>query len=214
MRVATGQIPVDVGRAVAQAAFPLMPEDQIANIFPDSLEGSQKPAPKSAAPPKEIKNSPTGMDRDLRLGQTFGRVSAASALSGSRKSEDGTPPVPKAVKESLQEDVKGKYDHIEFHPPKQVRSAASKGLKLREKYGRGGTAVGLGRARDIVAGKEMTPKVINKMVSFFARHEVDKKGEGWGKDSAGWIAWNLWGGDSGWAWAKKVQGEMEAADKK
>jgi len=214
MRVATGQIPVDVGRAVAQAVFPLMPEDQIANIFPDSLEGSQEPAPKSAAPPKAVKGSPTGMDRDLRLGQTFGRVSAASALGGARKSDDGSPPVPKAVKESLQEDVKGKYDHIEFHPPKQVRSAASKGLKLREKYGRGGTAVGLGRARDIVAGKEMTPKVINKMVSFFARHEVDKKGEGWGKDSAGYIAWLLWGGDSGWAWAKKVQGQMEAADKK
>ena len=124
------------------------------------------------------------------------------------------PPEPdQIVTESLQEDVKGKYSHIEFHPPKKIRSAAQKGLKLREKYGRGGTAVGLGRARDIVAGKEMTPKVVNKMVSFFARHEVDKKGEGWGKDSAGYIAWLLWGGDAGWTWAKKVQGEMEAADK-
>ena len=140
---------------------------------------------------KPVKELPTGADKDLQK-----------------------PPEPdQPIAENLQEDVKGKYDHIEFHPPKQVRSAAQKGLKLREKYGRGGTAVGLGRARDIVGGKEMTPKVINKMVSFFARHEVDKKGEGWGVDSAGYIAWLLWGGDAGWAWAKKVQGQMEAADK-
>jgi phage head maturation protease len=42
------------------------------------------------------------------------------------------------------------------------------------------------------------------MNSYFARHEVDKKGEGWGVDSAGYIAWLLWGGDAGWRWAKSI----------
>jgi hypothetical protein len=191
MRVATGQIPVSVGKAIAKAAFPLMPEENLGEIFPEELEAINKPSPKAAGGFKPVKELPTGVDKDLQK-----------------------PPEPdQPIAENLQEDVKGDYDHIEFHPPKQVRSAAQKGLKLREKYGRGGTAVGLGRARDIVGGKEMTPKVINKMVSFFARHEVDKKGEGWGVDSAGYIAWLLWGGDAGWAWAKKVQGQMEAADK-
>jgi hypothetical protein len=191
MRVATGQIPVSVGKAIAKAAFPLMPEENLNEIFPEELEAINKPSPKAAGGLKPVKELPTGVDKDLQK-----------------------PPEPdQPIAENLQEDVKGKYDHIEFHPPKQVRSAAQKGLKLREKYGRGGTAVGLGRARDIVGGKEMTPKVVNKMVSFFARHEVDKKGEGWGVDSAGYIAWLLWGGDAGWAWAKKVQGQMEAADK-
>jgi hypothetical protein len=42
------------------------------------------------------------------------------------------------------------------------------------------------------------------MVSFFARHEVDKSGEGWGIDSKGYQAWLLWGGDPGRAWAKRI----------
>jgi hypothetical protein len=51
------------------------------------------------------------------------------------------------------------------------------------------------------------------MNSYFSRHEVDKKGEGWGKDSAGYIAWLLWGGDAGWSWAKKIIRENETKEK-
>jgi HK97 family phage prohead protease len=55
------------------------------------------------------------------------------------------------------------------------------------------------------------------MASYFARHEVDKQGEGWspGEDgfpSAGRIAWALWGGDPGQAWASKLTRQIEAAD--
>jgi HK97 family phage prohead protease len=55
------------------------------------------------------------------------------------------------------------------------------------------------------------------MASYFARHEVDKQGEGWspGEDgfpSAGRIAWALWGGDAGQAWASKLTKQIEAAD--
>jgi hypothetical protein len=55
------------------------------------------------------------------------------------------------------------------------------------------------------------------MASYFARHEVDKQGEGWspGQDgfpSAGRIAWALWGGDPGQAWASKLTNQIEAAD--
>jgi hypothetical protein len=47
------------------------------------------------------------------------------------------------------------------------------------------------------------------MRSFFARHEVDKKGEGFTPDengypSAGRIAWALWGGDPGQSWANGI----------
>jgi hypothetical protein len=81
-----------------------------------------------------------------------------------------------------------------FVPPQAVRSNAARGLELREKYGRGGTEVGVARARDLKNGAALSLRTINRMVSYFARHEVDKKGEGWGKDSAGYIAWLLWGG--------------------
>ncbi len=190
MRVATGQIPVDVGRAIARAAFPLMDESNIADLFPESLAGSQKVPPRAAGGMNPVKELPTGVDKDLQK----------------------TPePEDQLVAESLQE---GKYDKINFTPPASVRAAAKRGLELRKKYGRGGTAVGIARARDLSNGKEMSPSTIKRMVSFFARHEVDKKGEGWGKDSNGYIAWLLWGGDAGWSWAKKVANQMDAADKK
>ena len=94
-----------------------------------------------------------------------------------------------------------------FVPPQAVRSNAARGLELREKYGRGGTEVGVARARDLKNGAALSLRTINRMVSYFARHEVDKKGEGWGKDSAGYIAWLLWGGDAGRSWANRIARE-------
>jgi len=55
------------------------------------------------------------------------------------------------------------------------------------------------------------------MKSFFARHEVDKQAEGFrqgekGYPSNGRIAWALWGGDAGQAWANKVVDQMDSED--
>ena len=91
-----------------------------------------------------------------------------------------------------------------FVPPQAVRNNAARGLELRKKHGRGGTEVGVARARDLSNGKALSLDTINRMVSYFARHEVDKKGEGWGVDSAGYIAWLLWGGDAGRSWANGI----------
>jgi hypothetical protein len=46
------------------------------------------------------------------------------------------------------------------------------------------------------------------MVAYFARHEIDREGDGWGVDSPGWQAWLLWGGDAGRAWATKWRDKM------
>lgn len=109
------------------------------------------------------------------------------------------------------------YDHINFKPPTGVAKAAARGLALRKKFKRGGTGVGVARARDLKNRKEMSPRTIRRMVSFFARHEVDKKGKNWGKSSdpsRGYIAWLLWGGDAGRAWCNKVSRQMDSADSK
>jgi hypothetical protein len=100
-----------------------------------------------------------------------------------------------------------------FVPPQEVRNNAKRGLELREKHGRGGTAVGVARARDLSNGKALSLDTLKRMNSYFARHEVDKKGEGWGVDSAGYIAWLLWGGDAGRAWAKRITSEQENKEK-
>ena len=100
-----------------------------------------------------------------------------------------------------------------FVPPQEVRNNAKRGLELRAKHNRGGTEVGVARARDLSNGKALSLDTLKRMNSYFARHEVDKKGEGWGVDSAGYIAWLLWGGDAGRAWAKRITSEQENKEK-
>ena len=95
-----------------------------------------------------------------------------------------------------------------FVPPLEVAEAAAKGLLLRAKFKRGGTMVGVMRARDLKNRRNLSLRTIGRMVSFFARHEVDKRSRNWGLDdkpSKGYIAWLLWGGDDGWEWAKQIQ---------
>jgi HK97 family phage prohead protease len=112
-----------------------------------------------------------------------------------------------------------KYSHIDFTPPDGVRKEAEKGLAWRREHGRGGTAVGIARARDLSNGTQLSPSTVRRMKAFFDRHEIDKKGEGWnpgddGFPSNGRIAWALWGSDAGRAYARKVVEQMNAADEK
>lgn len=109
------------------------------------------------------------------------------------------------------------YEDIDFSPPQGVREEAAKGLEWRAEYGRGGTEVGVARARDLSNGRNVSPDTARRMASYFARHEVDKQGEGWSPDedgfpSAGRIAWALWGGDAGQTWADKLVRQMNAED--
>lgn len=101
-------------------------------------------------------------------------------------------------------------------PPEPVRAAARRGLALREKYGKGGLTTqeagaqgigsGVARARDLAAGSAVSTKTLKRMVSFFARHRANKSG---GEDDAGHVAWLLWGGDPGEAWAKRELAGVE-----
>jgi lambda family phage portal protein len=91
-------------------------------------------------------------------------------------------------------------------PTKGMIEEAKRGLEWRREYNRGGTAVGVARARDISNGDNLSDDTVKRMHSYFSRHEVDKKGKGFspgeeGFPSAGRIAWALWGGDAGQTWA-------------
>jgi len=95
-----------------------------------------------------------------------------------------------------------------FKPTAKMAANAEKGLKLREEFGRGGTDVGVHRAQQLAARKDLSAEDVKSMHSYFARHAVDKEGKthAWGSDSdpsAGYIAWLLWGGDEGKTWADR-----------
>ena len=101
-------------------------------------------------------------------------------------------------------------------PNDAMAKEAERGLAWREEYNRGGTAVGVARARDIKNKRDLPQETIRRMVSYFARHEVDKQAEGWrpgedGYPSAGRIAWALWGGEPGKKWA---QANLEEDEKR
>ncbi len=102
-----------------------------------------------------------------------------------------------------------------YRPNDAMVSEARRGLSWREVYGRGGTLVGVARARDIANRRALSYDTVVRMRSYFARHEVDKQGEGYrqgepGYPSAGRIAWALWGGDAGRAWANAIVREHDA----
>lgn len=95
-----------------------------------------------------------------------------------------------------------------------MANEAELGLKWRKEFGRGGTSVGVARARDLKNRTDLSIKTIKRMYSFFSRHEVDKKAEGFRKGEKGYpsngrIAWALWGGDPGFSWSKKKRKEIE-----
>ncbi|NNE41139.1 MAG: hypothetical protein HKN14_09515 [Marinicaulis sp.] len=108
-----------------------------------------------------------------------------------------------------------KYEDIDFKPPASAAENAERGLDLRSQHNRGGTAIGVARARDLKNRVKLSPNTIERMVSYFARHAVDKDAENFGNDddpSAGYIAWLLWGGDEGHEWAQSVKNSMDEAD--
>lgn len=105
-----------------------------------------------------------------------------------------------------------------FVPPEAVANEAKRALKWREEHGRGGTRVGLARANQLADRRRISLDTIFRMNSYFSRHEVDKKAEGFrpgekGYPSNGRIAWGLWGGDAGWTWAKKIIRQVENESK-
>jgi len=115
--------------------------------------------------------------------------------------------------------VPEKYKHIDFKPPEAVANAAQAGLDQRKEYGRGGTEVGVARAAQLARRDNVSPSTAKRMKAYFDRHQVDKEGKGFypggeGYPSAGRIAYNLWGGEPGYSWAKKLCRQMDAADKK
>ena len=97
---------------------------------------------------------------------------------------------------------------LEYIPPAKVAQNAAKGLKMHNTFGHGGTRIGLTRAHQLQNQQSLSPETIQRMVSYFARHEVDKKAENFGNDSTpskGYIAWLLWGGDEGREWALEMK---------
>jgi HK97 family phage portal protein len=105
-------------------------------------------------------------------------------------------------------------EDIDTVPPAQVAANAERALAVRETKPpsqRGMTPVGIARARDLANRVALSEDTVRRMVAYFERHQSDKQGETWDEQGKGWQAWQGWGGDEGWAWAKRKVGEFDRA---
>lgn len=106
-----------------------------------------------------------------------------------------------------------------YKPTEGMKIEAQRALDWVDEGRRGGTRIGKIRARQIVSGENLSYDTVLRMYSFFARHEVDKKAEGFEPDekgypSAGRVAWGLWGGDAGYTWSKNIRDKEQAKQNK
>lgn len=173
--VASGILTPEAAKAIAGAAFPLVPVAVIDRIFDNIDVGS--------ITTDEIRQAASEAD----------------------------------FSEPINFAIPAKYAHINFKPTAALAVEAEKGLKWRDEFNRGGTEVGVARARDLKNRTNLSPQTVRRMHSYFSRHEVDKQGQGFkpgedGYPSAGRIAWALWGGDAGQSWAAARVAQMDAVD--
>ena len=96
---------------------------------------------------------------------------------------------------------------INLKPTEGMKTEAQRYKNWKKEGKAGGTQVAAVRAKQILSGSELSPDVTLRMFSFFSRHEVDKKAEGFRKGEKGYpskgrVAWAAWGGDAGFSWSR------------
>lgn len=93
---------------------------------------------------------------------------------------------------------------MSYKPTQEMADNAKRGLSMREKVSpsnRGGTAVGLNRARQFANRQEVSLDTVKRTYSFLSRAKVYYEP---GKNTPGTQAYLLWGGPPGLTWAKNI----------
>jgi len=217
--VGVGQLPKDTAIAIAASAFPAIASEQIRAMF-DPIPDA--PA-QTAAQPRQ----------DAAL--TFGTATDTETKSIETKDALGdcvSAKIPKLLDEGyeqdqavaiaysmcsgkgLEESIGKAVSDIDTKPPGSVAQNARRALEVREtkpESERGMTEIGIARARDLANRANLSEDTIRRMVAYFERHQSDKQGETWDDQGKGWQAWNGWGGDDGWSWAKAKVEEFDRA---
>ena len=105
---------------------------------------------------------------------------------------------------------------INLTPTEGMKTEAERYRKWKSEGEAGGTEVAARRATQILSGDELSPDVVVEMSAWFARHLVDKKGQGFSPDEDGYpskgrVAWAAWGGDAGQSWSSEKSVSIKKA---
>lgn len=93
---------------------------------------------------------------------------------------------------------------MSYRPTLEMANNAKRGLLMREQSApsnRGGTLVGLNRARQFVNRESVSLETVKRTYSFLSRAEVYYEP---GKNTPGTQAYLLWGGPAGLSWARSI----------
>lgn len=91
-----------------------------------------------------------------------------------------------------------------YRPTEEMAAAARRGLKMRMASApsrRGGTAVGLARARQFANRESVSLDVVKRTFSFLSRAKTYYQP---GENTPGTQAYLLWGGPAGLTWARNI----------
>lgn len=103
-------------------------------------------------------------------------------------------------------------------PTEAMRTEAQRYRDWKSEGHQGGTDVAATRASQILSGNALSQDTVRTMSAWFARHEVDKKAQGFrpgedGYPSPGRVAWAAWGGDPGKSWSDNLVSQMDQTDR-
>jgi len=106
---------------------------------------------------------------------------------------------------------------INLLPTEGMREEAQRYREWKDAGRPGGTDVAATRASQILSGDELSPETVITMAAWFARHEVDKQGQGFSPDEDGYpspgrVAWAAWGGDAGQVWSSSKAETIKNAE--
>jgi hypothetical protein len=97
-----------------------------------------------------------------------------------------------------------------YRPTQAMQRNAQRGLDLRARStpsARGGTAVGLARARQFASGSAVSLETVKRTFSFLSRAETYYQP---GRNTPGTQAYLLWGGPAGLTWARRILASQSA----
>lgn len=156
-------------------------------------------------------NESAEMDKGCKVKKAYEDLLAVAPAEWPEEIQKG---LTDAVLSLYSDAVLEKSDQVDLTPSDEMARVAEQALKWRDEFNRGGTAVGVARARDISNKKTLSESTLRRMSSYFARHAVDSKATGFssGEDgfpSAGRIAWDLWGGDPGRSWVERKLSQLD-----
>jgi len=186
-------------------------EEPIVEDEEESEEGDSKDCGSEMDKACESDMKPVDMDKNCKVKKAYEDLLAVAPSEWSEEIQKG---LTDAVLSLYSDAVIEKADQIDLTPSDEMARVAEQALKWRNEFNRGGTAVGVARARDISNKKTLSVSTLRRMSSYFARHAVDSKATGFssgeeGFPSAGRIAWDLWGGDAGKSWVERKLNQLD-----